>query len=108
MATSYRQRRASRELRDFVFRLCTGGGGFVGLYWALQHYQAATRHATPDQCRGHTDRTHQLIAGCIHAISGTVTSDILALLLPILIGLLVGAFVGFLIALPIRAASESR
>jgi hypothetical protein len=108
MAQGHRQRRSiGRELRDLVFRVCTVGGGFLGLLYALGHYRAATGPDTTVQCRGHVGRAHTT-AGCIHAISSTFTSDALALILPVFIGLLLGACVGYLIVLTTRTDGKPR
>jgi hypothetical protein len=109
VARSYRQRRiVGRELRDLAFRLCTIAGGFLGLNWALGHYHAQTRHATPGQCHGHTGHTQQTLTSCLRVFSSTLTSDILSFVIPVLIGLFVGAIVGCLIAVLIRTSRKPR
>lgn len=98
MAISRRQRRViGRELRDLVFRVCSGGGAFIGLMWALKHTNADPR---PSQvCKPHIG-VHGRVA--THAfgqcLGSGMASEILAWIVPVLVGAGVGAGIGFLLA----------
>lgn len=97
MALSSRQRRLiGRELRDIVFRLCTAGGGFVGLIWGL-HHPSKPQRVNPAQCSAHAAHP---VAQCMHSID--IAGPIGAVLIPFCIGLLVGALVGLLVVSMIR------
>jgi hypothetical protein len=80
-----------RELRDLVFRACSAGGGFLGLVYALHHW-----NSRPADCKGGADA----LAGCA---SHTLTSGVTAFLVPVFIGVIAGALVGALLASRIRS-----
>jgi len=98
MAISQRQRRMlGSELRDLVFRVCSGGGAFAGLMWALKHTTATPRHLAvcKPQIGAHERLATHAFGQCL---GSSLTSDILAWILPVLVGAGLGAGVGFLLA----------
>jgi len=102
VAISHRQRRVvGRELRDLVFRVCSGGGAFIGLMWALKHTN--THPSRSQVCRPHiTTHEHVLTHAFAQCVGSSLASEILAWLTPVLVGGGVGAIIGFLLASMIR------
>jgi hypothetical protein len=100
---SQRQRRKlGAELRDVVFRLCSGGGLLLGLLWGTRHDSGKPKHvAACDTSRLAHHHTH--VAGVFgHCISNGLVSGMLPILIPCGIGLGVGVLVGVLAASLIR------
>ena len=83
-----------REARDLVFRVCSGGGVFLGLVYALHHWRAQ-----PADCKGGSDA----LAGCA---SHTLSAGIISFLVPVFVGAIVGALIGVLLATRIRSRPE--
>jgi hypothetical protein len=98
VAISHRQRRVvGRELRDLVFRVCSGGGAFLGLMWALKHTD--THPSSSQVCRPQiTTHEHVLTHAFAQCVGSSLASEILAWLTPVLVGGGVGAVIGFLLA----------
>ena len=80
-----------REVRDLVFRVCSGGGAFLGLVYALHH-----RTSQPAKCKGGSEA----LAGCA---SHTLSAGIVSFLVPVFVGAIAGALVGALLASRIRS-----
>jgi hypothetical protein len=99
---SRRQRRViGHELRDLVFRVCSGGGAFLGLMWALE--RTSTHHSPPQACRPPTTiHGHVAMRALGQCLGSSVTSEVLAWLSPVLVGGGVGALVGLVLASMIR------
>src|SRR5437870_3510555 len=80
-----------RESRDLVFRVCSGGGAFLGLVYALHHWTTQ-----PADCNGKS----AALARCTSHVLGT---GVLAFLVPVFAGVIAGAIVGALLASRIRS-----
>lgn len=108
MALSHRQHRAiGRELRDLVFRVCSGGGAFMGLMWALKHTN--TRPRASAACQPHvTTHGHVATHAFAQCLGSGLVSGILAWITPVLVGAGVGALVGLLLASMIRLGRASK
>ncbi len=102
MAVSHRQRRViGGELRDLVFRVCSGGGAFLGLTWSLKHTN--THSSLSHACRPHgIPHGHVATHAFTQCLGSSLSSEILAWLGPVLVGAVVGAVIGFLLASMIR------
>jgi len=104
-----RQRRSlGRELRDLVFRLCSGGGLLLGLIWGLHHYNAKPEHVAacdPSRLAHHHARAVGLFG---HWISNGLESGMLRILVPSGIGLGVGVLVGVFAASLIRLGRKPK
>lgn len=103
MVLSQRQRRRlGRELRDVVFRLCSGGGLLLGLLWGVRHDSGKLAHVSAcDTSRLAHHDSH--VAGMFgHCISNGLVSGMLPILVPSGMGLAVGVLVGVLVASLIR------
>ena len=99
---SRRQRRViGHELRDLVFRVCSGGGAFLGLMWALKHN--STHPSSPQACRPHiTTHAHVATHAFAQCLGSSLASEVLAWLTPVLVSGGVGALIGLLLASMIR------
>jgi hypothetical protein len=80
-----------RESRDLVFRVSSGAGGFLGLVYALHHWD--TR---PLDCSGKA-------AEFSRCVDHSLASGVLTFLLPVFGGVIAGAIVGALLASRIRS-----
>lgn len=102
MAISQRQRRViGGELRDVIFRVCSGGGAFLGLRYALKH--ADTKPRTSQICKPHIGAHGHLATHAFgQCLGSSVASEVLAWMAPVLIGAGLGAGVGFLLASMVR------
>jgi hypothetical protein len=108
VALSRRQRRTiGRELRDLVFRVCSGGGAFIGLMWALKHTNTNSRASTA--CKPHgAIHGHVATHAFAQCVGSSLASGILAWIIPVLVGAGVGAVVGLLLASSIRLGRASK
>jgi hypothetical protein len=100
---SQRQRRKrGGELRDAVFRLCSGGGLLLGLLWGVNHYNRKPAHVSAcDTSR--LAHHHGHVAGVFgHCISNGLVSGMLPVLIPSGIGLGVGVLADVVLASLIR------
>lgn len=90
-----------------VFRVCSGGGAFLGLMWALKHTD--TRPSPPHACRPHAIAHGQTAAhAAAQCLGSSLASEVLAWLVPVLVGGGVGAVVGLLLASMIRLGRAPR
>src|SRR3954454_7391441 len=91
VALSHRRKRVIvRETRDLVLRVCGGGGAFLGLLYAVHHWNTRPAH-----CQG----GGEALSRCA---SHTLTAGILTFLAPVFVGGIAGTLIGALIASQIR------
>jgi hypothetical protein len=90
-----------------AFRVCSGGGAFIGLVWALKH--ANTHPRASAACQPHiTIDGHVATHAFTHCLGSSLVSGILAYITPVLVGAVVGALAGLLLASMIRLGRASK
>jgi hypothetical protein len=90
-----------------VFRVCSGGGAFIGLMWALKHINTHPRASAA--CQPHvTIHGHVATHAFAQCLGSSLVSGIFAWITPVLVGAGVGALVGLLLVSMIRLGRASK